>query len=398
MECFCLQFCELYTHHVPTHHVLTFYLTISSKQRTTYTIMATKRKLTTKSYDEKYAIIKFMDENPSMRKKDVATRFDVKPSTLSDIIKNREKIVKAVEKPLDARKGTIKRVKGVTFDDVDAALRLWLQQKDSSADLHIDIEMLISKAKDFAHKLGHDTFPNISWVHRFKNRHGIGQIQKAGEAGGVNEELVSEWKERKLQDVFNRYEARDIYNADETVLFWQMLPEKSLGFLGHSYHRSKQPKTWITVLVCANMDGSDKLPFLVIGKSKNPGRAFQNVQHLPVEYEANKKACMTAELFESWLRKLDGSMGRQNRKIAMIVDNCPAHPNLDLDNIELVFLPPNTTRVTQPMQGGIIRALKQHYRHILASRRLAAAEDGETFSWNLLDAIISIKSAWGKSD
>ncbi len=62
----------------------------------------------------------------------------------------------------------------------------------------------------------------------------------------------------------------DIYNADEIGLFWQMLPEKALGFIGIKVHRAKQPKTRMTVLVASNMLGSDKLPLLVIGKAKKP--------------------------------------------------------------------------------------------------------------------------------
>ncbi|XP_071497487.1 tigger transposable element-derived protein 4-like [Diadema antillarum] len=354
--------------------------------------MATKRKLNVKSYEEKYSILKFMDENPTWKKKDIAAKFNMKSNTLSDVIKNREKIMQAVENPSDARKG-IKRMKQVTFDDVDLALITWFRQKVSLPELHLDGEMLFEKAKYFAKEFGHDAVPSVSWIDRFKKRYGIGKILKAGEAGGVDDEVVQSWKEGKLSDILHRYEAKDIYNCDETGLFWKMLPEKSLGFVGTSYHGSKQQKNRITVLVCANMDGSDKIPLLVIGKSKRP-RAFKNVNHLPVAYEANKRAWMTGALFETWLRKLDRSM--EGRKIAMIVDNCPAHPKVELENIEVVFLPPNTTSITQPMDGGIIKNMKLHYRHILAFRRLKAAEEEAQFKWDLLDAVSAVKLAWDK--
>ncbi|XP_071497446.1 tigger transposable element-derived protein 4-like [Diadema antillarum] len=354
--------------------------------------MATKRKLNAKSYQEKYSILTFMDENPTWKKKDVAAKFNVKTNTLSDMIKNRHKIVQAVENPSDARKG-VKRMRQMTFDNVDAALITWFRQRESLPDLQLDGEMLLEKAKYFAKELGHETAPSQGWIDRFKKRHGIGHIKKAGEAAGVDEELVQGWKDGRLTDILRRYDPKDIYNADETGLFWQMLPEKSLGFQGTTYHGGKQQKTRVTVLVCANMDGSDKLPLFVIGKSKRP-RAFKNVKKLPVAYESNKKAWMTGALFEAWLRKLDGKM--EGRKIAMVIDNCPAHPHIKLDNIELVFLPPNTTSLTQPMDGGVIRNLKQHYRHILAFRRLAAADEGIPFKWDLLDAIIALKTAWNK--
>ena len=40
---------------------------------------------------------------------------------------------------------------------------------------------------------------------------------------------------------------------------------------------------------------------------------------------------------------------KENRKVIIIVDNCPAHPIIEgLKAVELEFLPPNTTSKTQP--------------------------------------------------
>ena len=254
--------------------------------------------------------------------------------------------------------------------------------------------MLYEKAKYFAREFQHETPPSMAWVDRFKKRHCIAQVQKSGESAGVNQYVVQNWKDGKLRDILNRYSSSDIFNADETALFWQILPDKSLGFLGKSYHGGKQAKTRITVLVCASMDGHEKLQLYVIGKSKKP-RAFKNVRQLPVEYVANTKAWMTSDLFENWVRKLDNRMRLKNRKIALIIDNCPAQPVINnLQNVELVFLPPNTTSVTQPMDGGIIKNMKLHYRRIVSSRRLPAAENDVPFKWDLLDAVHAVKSAW----
>jgi len=99
----------------------------------------------------------------------------------------------------------------------------------------------------------------------------------------------------------------------------------------------------ITVAVCANMDGSDKMQLLVIGKFQNP-RCFKNVKSLPMQYFANRKAWMVSEIFKEWLRKLDRKFSREHRKVLMLVDNCPAHPSVSgLKAITLKFLPPNTT-------------------------------------------------------
>ena len=74
-------------------------------------------------------------------------------------------------------------------------------------------------------------------------------------------------------------------------------------------------------MVCANMDGSEKLPLMVIGKFERP-RCFKNVKTLPVAYKFNKKAWMTSVIFTDWLRKLDRQFTAQRRKVLMLVDNC----------------------------------------------------------------------------
>ena len=53
----------------------------------------------------------------------------------------------------------------------------------------------------------------------------------------------------------------------------------------------------------------------------------------------------------------------EGRKIALLIDNWPAHPSAsDLTNVQLIFLPPNTTSVLQPMDQGVIRSLKLNNR------------------------------------
>lgn len=116
------------------------------------------------------------------------------------------------------------------------------------------------------------------------------------------------------------------------------------------------------MLVGANMDGSEKLPLLMIGKAVKP-RCFKSVKSLPVQYEANKKAWMTGELFENWLISLDKKMYRANRNILLFIDNCTAHNKIPkLKNVKIVYFPPNMTSVVQPMDQGVIHNLKHMYR------------------------------------
>jgi len=63
------------------------------------------------------------------------------------------------------------------------------------------------------------------------------------------------------------YQRSDIYNADESVLFWMILQENSLGFFGQAHRGKKQSNLCITFSVEANMDGMDERTLLVIAKS-----------------------------------------------------------------------------------------------------------------------------------
>ena len=88
------------------------------------------------------------------------------------------------------------------------------------------------------------------------------------------------------------------------------------------------------------------------------------MSRLPVQYEAN---WMISDLFSSWLMNLDKRFVCAGRKIVLVIDNCPAHPNIEASfkAIKLLFLPPNTTVKLQPCDQGIIQNLKVRYRKYL---------------------------------
>ena len=102
--------------------------------------------------------------------------------------------------------------------------------------------------------------------------------------------------------------------------------------------RGKKSKERITVRVACNSNGSEKLTLFVIGKNIKT-TCFKNVKTLPVEYTANKKAWMVSTTIINWLLKSDKHFLRENRKVAIIIDNCPAHPDVKLRAIKLIFLP-----------------------------------------------------------
>ena len=74
---------------------------------------------------------------------------------------------------------------------------------------------------------------------------------------------------QRLPVLCDGYEAKDIFNADETGMFFRAMPTKSIVTKGDSCIGGNNAKDRITVLLAASATG-EKLRPLVIGKSKKP--------------------------------------------------------------------------------------------------------------------------------
>lgn len=107
--------------------------------------------------------------------------------------------------------------------------------------------------------------------------------------------MVGSWKE-KLAKLIKGYDIRDISNVDETGLFYCALPTKSLILKNKKSVGKKLSEERLTNFVCGYMDDQFEEP-IVIGKAENP-RYFKNIdkKKLPVEWDFNKKAWMTAHI------------------------------------------------------------------------------------------------------
>ena len=91
------------------------------------------------------------------------------------------------------------------------------------------------------------------------------------------------------------------------------------------------------------------------------------------------------------LTKMDAS----SRKIVLIVDNCPCHPQIEnLRNTKLMFLLPNTTAFTQPMDRVLSAISNIIINWILSDVGLLQLIITKNF--NLLQAIYFVDKSWKK--
>jgi hypothetical protein len=86
--------------------------------------------------------------------------------------------------------------------------------------------MLQEKSKQVAKKHGLTDFKGSNgWLEKFQKRNNITFKSVCGEATSVDKEAVNNWK-AKIPDINSNYAECDIFNADETGLFFRILPTR----------------------------------------------------------------------------------------------------------------------------------------------------------------------------
>jgi hypothetical protein len=119
---------------------------------------------------------------------------------------------------------------------------------------------------------------------------------------------------------------------------------------------------------------------------------------LPITWKANRTAWMNSKLFSEWLIDINQLMIKQSRQVLLFLDNAPSHPvDIQLSNINIVFFPPNTTSVVQPLDQGVIHSFKCHYRRMVVKHIIAqciTADNVNQIIITALDAIQWINEAW----
>jgi hypothetical protein len=85
--------------------------------------MAQKRKLNVLDIGKKKEIIDYVESHGDLKMKAIATAFSIPSSTLSTILKDKDKINERF-----TTSSTAKKIRAATYDDVDTCLLEWFRQ------------------------------------------------------------------------------------------------------------------------------------------------------------------------------------------------------------------------------------------------------------------------------
>ncbi|XP_045135007.1 tigger transposable element-derived protein 7-like isoform X2 [Portunus trituberculatus] len=319
---------------------------------------------------------------------------------------------------------SVYRTSRVLHGDLEEAVYKWYSQQ-RAAGVVVRGTDIQEAALKLAKHLGVRDFKGSSgWVYRFRKRHGICSKGLTGALLSTNlgavEPFVQKVAQLMEQEGLHTFQ---MYNADETGLFWRSLPKNSRAArdisstLGHRVLEER-----LSILVGANADGSHRLQPVVVGRSRKP-RVLQGLSRLPVEYH-DQAAWFTRDIFKDWFHKSFAPAVRKHQtqygisaedvRAVLLLDYSPAHPVTNKlctkdGRVKVMFLPLNTNSALQPMDQGITDSAKRHYKRLYMQQCLVVTEDEDAYednrakktcryfrNYNMRDALFNWAEAWSK--
>ncbi|XP_043575633.1 tigger transposable element-derived protein 1-like [Chiloscyllium plagiosum] len=366
-------------------------------------------------------------ENGS-RVSDLAIQYNMAKSTICIILKNKE-----AQKAADVAKGVIILTKQPKLlDEVEKLLLVWINQKELAGDsvnetiicekaLHIHRDLLATPPSTSTARV-EESKASRGWFDKFRRRTGIHSVIRHGEAASSDkmaaEDFVKEFN-KFVKD--EGYVSHQVFNCDETGLFWKKMPKRTYITQEEKALPDHKPmKDRLTLLLCANASGDCKIKPLLAYHSENP-HAFKrnNVlkAKLPEMWRANSKAWVTQMIFKECLTEVFAPAVKEYLetnnlplKCLLVMDNAPAHPpnleedlDIEYDFIKVKFLPPNTTPLIQPMDQNVIANFKKLYMKALFARCFQVTNDTDLTldqywkdHFNILHCISLIDKAWNE--
>jgi transposase len=181
------------------------------------------------SIAQKIELLQKLDSGVNVRS--LTEEYGVGMSTIYDLKKQKDKLFKffaeSDEQKLMKDRKTLHKAKN---DDLDRVLKEWIRQRRSE---HMPIDgMLIMKQARIYHdelKIEGDCEYSVGWLDKFKKRHGIKYLKICGDRASADHEAAEKFVSEFTKIVTNEnLTPEQIYNADETSLFWRYCPRKTL--------------------------------------------------------------------------------------------------------------------------------------------------------------------------
>ena len=156
-----------------------------------------KKKRNDLTLAQKYTVIQASKKFPKPGIRKLAEEFQCGKTQISTILQNEARIVEMYEENASGAACQLKRVRNSKFGELNDSLFQWYCMA-TSRNLFPDGPILMEKAKEISHRLGHPegSFKaSNGWLEAWKKRYNIKQVAVSGESGDVSGDTVSSWRE-----------------------------------------------------------------------------------------------------------------------------------------------------------------------------------------------------------
>ena len=200
----------------------------------------------------------------------LANEFGVGKGSIGRIKANRDNLVNVARSvPTNTLKKRKQVVPKLQYEDIEKIVVEFLRMARDRG-LVVTGPMLRTLALEEAKKKGIADFSvSEGWISRVKQRHDIVGKALFGEAAAVDPILVADWKTVRLPEIIKDYKESDVFNCEQTGLFFLQSSNRFLTMHGDDADGVKQDKKRITLLLTASWMGEKEKP-LMIWKSENP--------------------------------------------------------------------------------------------------------------------------------
>ena len=299
----------------------------------------------------------------------LAKQYNVTVKTINRVLWSAKKL----KQQLLTTSGDLRRNREIKYRAIEEKVVAFVSLlRNRRKPMPISLSIIKVYAEQVAKSLGeHEFKASNGWWQKLLKRNSIGKsVRLHGEAGDVNPEDIKE-RIQEIKKMLEEYDPELIYNWDETGLYFRLIPSATYTAPNEQRRRTRgtkaqKAKDRVTLITCTNAIGTHKIPLAMIGKAAQP-RCFRTSPS-PLPYNSQKNAWNDHVLTKWWFHDvfLPAIRKRTSRPVILIADNFGSHDETDAalqdPQVKWVLLPPNCTSVHQPMDQGIIAAIKRKYK------------------------------------
>lgn len=212
---------------------------------------------------------------------------------------------------------------------------------------------------------------STSWAHDWGHRHFIFPPKH----GKKDPEVVAMNVIETFKTEVSQYDQENLYCLADPGLYYRVLPRESYVTKTDNVMKSSNSmklKDRITIYICTNATGNQKIPLAMIGNAKNPRVLGKDNRKELFKYYSQEKAWSDQKTYKKWFDEVFLPYIRSitTAKILLIVPFVSDDVLDETKQVKCVTMPSNTTAFQPPLSLEVISSVIRVYRYNLLNEIL----------------------------